>query len=68
MRKYSQDFKKDVSVALAVRSVIGLDDLPLELAHMDVVPGRSESDSTALTLFRRGEPGVWVRPVAGGPA
>jgi two-component system, NtrC family, response regulator AtoC len=142
VRKYSQDFKKDVrglsrgallalqrydwpgnvreleniierSVALAVRSVIGLDDLPLELAMNEVVPGRSESDPTALTLkdardrfeqayvlrvlerenwnqsraarslgvhrntliarlavwgFRRGEPGVAVRPVAGGPA
>jgi DNA-binding NtrC family response regulator len=96
-----------------VRSVIGLDDLPLELAMNEVVPGRSESDPTALTLkdardrfeqayvlrvlerenwnqsraarslgvhrntliarlavwgFRRGEPGVAVRPVAGGPA
>jgi len=140
VRKYSQEFKKDVrglsrgallalqrydwpgnvreleniierSVALAVRSVIGLDDLPLDLAMNEVVPGRSEGDPGTLTLkdardrfeqayvlralerenwnqsraarrlgvhrntliarlgtwgFRRGEPGVTVRPVADG--
>ncbi|HYB69214.1 MAG TPA: helix-turn-helix domain-containing protein, partial [Candidatus Bathyarchaeia archaeon] len=95
----------------AVRSVIGLDDLPLDLAMNEVVPGRSEGDPGTLTLkdardrfeqayvlralerenwnqsraarrlgvhrntliarlgtwgFRRGEPGVTVRPVADG--
>jgi DNA-binding NtrC family response regulator len=99
------------SVALATRPVIGLDDLPLDLAMNETVPGRSEGEPGALTLkdardrfeqayvlraleregwnqsraarglgvhrntliarlaawgFRRGEPGIRVRPVAGG--
>ena len=78
VRKYSQEFKKDVrglsrgallaldgydwpgnvreleniierSVALATRPVIGLDDLPLDLAMNEVAPGR-EGDPGALTL------------------
>jgi two-component system response regulator AtoC len=138
VRKYSQDFKKDVrglsrgallaldgydwpgnvreleniierSVALATRPVIGLDDLPLDLAMNEVAPGRGEGE-VPLTLkeardrfeqayvlralerddwnqsraarglgvhrntliarlaawgFRRGQPGISVRPVAG---
>jgi DNA-binding NtrC family response regulator len=80
VRKYSQEFKKDVrglsrgarlalerydwpgnvreleniierSVALATRPVIGLDDLPLELAMNEAVPGRGEGETAApLTL------------------
>jgi DNA-binding NtrC family response regulator len=139
IRKYSQEFKKDVrglsrgallaldgydwpgnvreleniierSVALATRPVIGLDDLPLDLAMNEVAPGRGEGEAP-LTLkdardrfeqayvlraleredwnqsraarglgvhrntliarlaawgFRRGEPGISVRPAAGG--
>jgi DNA-binding NtrC family response regulator len=139
IRKYSQEFKKDVrglsrgallaldgydwpgnvreleniierSVALATRPVIGLDDLPLDLAMNEVAPGRCEGEAP-LTLkdardrfeqayvlraleredwnqsraarglgvhrntliarltawgFRRGEPGISVRPAAGG--
>jgi len=139
VRKYAQDFKKDVrglsrgallalggydwpgnvreleniierSVALATRPVIGLDDLPLDLAMNEVAPGRGEGE-VPLTLkeardrfeqayvlraleredwnqsraarglgvhrntliarlaawgFRRGQPGISVRPVAGG--
>jgi two-component system response regulator AtoC len=139
VRKYSQDFKKDVrglsrgallaldgydwpgnvreleniierSVALATRPVIGLDDLPLDLAMNEVAPGRGEGE-VPLTLkeardrfeqayvlraleredwnqsraarglgvhrntliarlaawgFRRGQPGISVRPVAEG--
>jgi transcriptional regulator with PAS, ATPase and Fis domain len=78
VRKYSQEFKKDVrglsrgallaldrydwpgnvreleniierSVALATRPVIGLDDLPLELAMNEAVPGRGE-EAAPLTL------------------
>jgi hypothetical protein len=138
IRKYSQEFKKDVrglsrgallalagydwpgnvreleniierSVALATRPVIGLDDLPLDLAMNEVTPGRGEGE-VPLTLkeardrfeqayvlraleredwnqsraarglgvhrntliarlaawgFRRGQPGISVRPVAG---
>ncbi|MFI5327100.1 MAG: sigma 54-interacting transcriptional regulator, partial [Candidatus Rokuibacteriota bacterium] len=140
VRKYSQEFKKDVrglsrgarlaldgydwpgnvreleniierSVALATRPVIGLDDLPLDLAMNEVAPGRGGESEAPLTLkdardrfeqayvlraleredwnqsraarglgvhrntliarlaawgFRRGEPGISVRPVAGG--
>ncbi len=140
VRKYSQEFKKDVrglsrgallaldgydwpgnvreleniierSVALATRPVIGLDDLPLDLAMNEVAPGRGGESEVPLTLkdardrfeqayvlraleredwnqsraarglgvhrntliarlaawgFRRGEPGISVRPVAGG--
>ena len=98
------------SVALATRPVIGLDDLPLDLAMNEVAPGRGEGEAP-LTLkaardrfeqayvlraleredwnqsraaralgvhrntliarlaawgFRRGEPGISVRPVAEG--
>ncbi len=69
VRKYSQDFKKDVrglsrarcwrvreleniierSVALATRPVIGLDDLPLDLAMNEAAPGRGEG-AVPLTL------------------
>jgi transcriptional regulator with PAS, ATPase and Fis domain len=38
------------SVALATRPVIGLDDLPLDLAMNEVSPGRGEGDPAALTL------------------
>jgi DNA-binding NtrC family response regulator len=38
------------SVALATRPVIGLDDLPLDLAMNETVPGRSEGEPGALTL------------------
>jgi DNA-binding NtrC family response regulator len=38
------------SVALATRPVIGLDDLPLDLAMNEVTPGRGEGDPAALTL------------------
>jgi two-component system response regulator AtoC len=38
------------SVALATRPVIGLDDLPLDLAMNEVTPGRAEGDPAALTL------------------
>ncbi len=38
------------SVALATRPVIGLDDLPLDLAMNEVAPTRGESDPAALTL------------------
>jgi two-component system response regulator AtoC len=99
------------SVALATRPVIGLDDLPLELAMNEAAAGRGEGEAAPLTLkqardrfeqayvlraleregwnqsraarglgvhrntliarlaawgFRRGEPGLSVRPVAGG--
>jgi DNA-binding NtrC family response regulator len=38
-------------VALATRPVIGLDDLPLELAMNEAVPGRGEGEAAApLTL------------------
>jgi hypothetical protein len=39
--------------------VIGLDDLPIDLAMNEVAPGRGEG-------FRRGAPGLSVRPVAAG--
>jgi transcriptional regulator with PAS, ATPase and Fis domain len=38
------------SVALATRPVIGLDDLPLELAMNEAVPGRGEGEAAPLTL------------------
>jgi DNA-binding NtrC family response regulator len=38
------------SVALATRPVIGLDDLPLELAMNEVAPARGEGDPAPLTL------------------
>ena len=79
VRKYAQEFKKDVrglsrgallalegydwpgnvreleniierSVALATRPVIGLDDLPLDLAINEVGSARGEGEPTALTL------------------
>ncbi len=99
------------SVALATRPVIGLDDLPLDLAMNEMAPGRGGESEVPLTLkaardrfeqayvlraleredwnqsraarglgvhrntliarlatwgFRRGEPGIGVRSVAGG--